>query len=302
MRVVLTGGTGFIGSRLCERLVFRGHEVIVLTRDASRSRDHLHPKVRVESWAEGAPRWESLVDGAAGLLNLAGESIAQRWTAGAKERIVRSRVAATERLFTAVEKAKVRPRVLVSASAVGYYGPRGDEELTEEAAPGADFLAETCLKWEEAARRFEGLGLRVVRIRTGLVLAPDGGALARMLLPFKAFAGGPLGSGRQWVSWIHRDDLVELFVFVLEHPDVSGVLNGTAPSPVTMGQLGKALGRALGRPSFLPVPEPILKVALGEMSTLLLEGQRVVPAHARSLGFSFRFPDIGPALQDLVGD
>lgn len=301
MRVIVTGGTGFIGPKLCERLVARGHDVIALTRDASRSRDHVHPKVRVVSWAEGAS-WEGFVDGAGALVNLAGETIAQRWTAAAKDRIVKSRVNAAARLKSACEKASQKPAALVNASAVGYYGPRGDEELTEDAAPGDDFLARTCVAWEDAARSFEPLGIRVARVRTGVVLGAGGGALAKMLPPFKAFAGGPLGSGTQWMSWIHQGDLVELYVVAVENAAVSGPLNATAPNPVTMREFATALGRALHRPSFAKVPAAVLRLALGEMSAVVLEGQRVVPKKALELGFTFRFTDVRSALKDVVGD
>jgi uncharacterized protein (TIGR01777 family) len=301
MRIVVTGGTGFIGPVLSTRLIAKGHDVVVLTRDASRSRDHLHPRVRVVSWAEGAPDWEGVLDGAGGVVSLAGESIAQRWTAAAKQRIVASRVGAAAKLRLAIEKAKERPAVLVNASAVGYYGPQGDETLTEDSPPGAGFLAGTCVKWEEAARAIEPLGVRVVRVRTGIVLGDDGGALAKMLPPFKAFLGGPLGSGRQWMSWIHRDDLVDLFVFALQNPNVTGALNGTAPSPVTMKGFATALGHALHRPSFAPVPAAALKLLLGEMSTLILDGQRVLPKRALDLGFTFRFTGVEAALKDVVG-
>ena len=301
MRVIVTGGTGFIGPKLCERLVARGHDVIALTRDASRSRDHVHPKVRVASWAEGAS-WEGFVDGAGALVNLAGETIAQRWTAGAKKRIAESRLDAAARLKAACEKASQKPAALVNASAVGYYGPRGDEELTEDAAPGDDFLARTCVAWEDAARSFEPLGMRVARVRTGVVLGAGGGALAKMLPPFKAFAGGPLGSGTQWMSWIHQGDLVELYVLAVENTAVSGPVNATAPNPVTMREFATALGRALHRPSFAKVPAAVLRLALGEMSAVVLEGQRVVPKKALELGFTFRFTDVRSALKDVVGD
>jgi uncharacterized protein (TIGR01777 family) len=301
MRVIVTGGTGFIGPKLCERLVSRGHDVIALTRDASRSRDHVHPKVRVVSWAEGAS-WEGFVDGAGALVNLAGETIAQRWTAKAKDRILTSRLNAAVRLKAACEKASQKPGVLVNASAVGYYGPRGDEPLAEDAAPGDDFLARTCVAWEDAARSFEPLGLRVAVLRTGVVLGAGGGALAKMLPPFKAFAGGPLGSGTQWMSWIHEHDLVELYVFAAENAAVSGPVNATAPNPVTMREFATALGRALHRPSFAKVPAAALTLALGEMATVVLDGQRVLPKKALDLGFSFRFTDVLPALKDVVGD
>lgn len=301
MRVILTGGTGFIGCRLAARLVARGHDPVVFTRDASRSHDALHPKARVVSWADGAPEWESLVDGAGGIVNLAGETIAQRWTSGSKERIGRSRTAAVERLLGAIGKAKAKPGVVVNASAVGYYGPHGDEELSEESPAGSDFLARTCVAWEEAARRFEALGIRTVRTRIGIVLGPEGGVLAKLLPLFRLGGGGPVGSGSQWMSWIHVEDLVDLFVWALETPEVTGVLNATAPRPVTNREFGKALGRALHRPAFAPAPALALKLALGEMSTLVLDGQRVLPRRALSLGFTFRHPELEGALGDLVG-
>jgi uncharacterized protein len=301
MRVIVTGGTGFIGPKLCERLVAKGHDVIALTRDASRSRDHVHPKVRVVSWAEGAA-WEGFVDGAGALVNLAGEPIAQRWTRSAKERIARSRLNAAARLEAAVGKAALKPGVLVNASAVGFYGPRGDEILAEDAPPGNDFLAKLCVDWEAAARTLEPLGLRVALLRTGIVLGDEGGALAKMLPPFKAFLGGPLGTGKQWMSWIHRDDLVELVVFAIENAAVSGPLNATAPNPVTMRDFATALGRALHRPSFAKAPAAAIRLALGEMATVVLDGQRVVPKKALDLGFAFRFTDVGAALRDVVGD
>lgn len=298
MRVIVTGGTGFIGSRLCENLVATGHEVVLFTRDASRSRDEIHPKVRVVSWAPGAV-WESWVDGAGAIVNLAGESIAQRWTEAAKQRIVRSRVDAATRLVGAIEKAAVKPSVLVNAAAVGYYGPHGDEILDEGAPPGTDFLAMTCVAWEESAKKAEALGVRVVLLRTGVVLG-DGGALAKMLPPFKAFAGGPIGSGQQWMSWIHRDDLVALFVFAIKNANAHGPINGTAPNPVTMKVFAKALGRVLHRPSLLPAPAAAVRLLLGEMATVVLDGQRVVPKKAQGLGFEFRFTEVEAALRDVT--
>jgi hypothetical protein len=252
------------------------------------------------SWAPGAD-WESWIDGAGGVLNLAGESIARRWTQAAKETILSSRLAATEKLLGAIEMAILKPSVLVNASAVGIYGPRGDEVLSEDAPPGRDFLAATCLAWEEAARKAEALGLRVVLIRTGVVLGREGGALARMLPPFKAFLGGPIGGGAQWMSWIHLEDLATLYVFALENPAATGPLNGTAPNPVTMKEFAAALGQALHRPSFLPVPALAVRLLLGEMATVVLDGQRVVPKKAEALGFPFRFPRIDAALRDVAG-
>ncbi len=300
MRVVVAGGTGFIGSRLWESLLAKGHDVVLLTRDASRSRDQIHPKVHVVSWAPGAA-WESWIDGAGGIVNLTGENLAQRWTKAAKARILSSRIEATEKLCSAIHKAILKPSVLVNASAVGIYGPRGDETLSEDASPGSDFLATTCVAWEEAARKVEPLGVRVALVRAGVVLGREGGALPKMLPPFKAFLGGPIGGGSQWMSWIHRDDLVALYVFALENSQVQGPLNGTAPNPVTMREFATALGHALHRPSFLPAPAPAVRLLLGEMATVVLDGQRVVPKKAQTLGFPFAFPRIDAALRDVVG-
>ena len=300
MRVVVAGGTGFVGSVLWEALLAKGHDVVLLTRDSSRSRDQIHPKVHVVSWAPGAA-WESWVDGAGGIVNLAGESIAQRWTKAAKARIVASRLEATEKLRAAIEKAILKPSVLVNASAVGIYGPRGEEALSEDSPLGSDFLATTCAAWEEAARKAEPLGARVALIRTGVVLGREGGALAKMLPPFKAFLGGRIGGGGQFLSWIHRDDLAALYIFALENSEARGPLNGTAPNPVTMKDFTTALGHALHRPSFLPVPAPAVRLLLGEMATVVLDGQRVFPKKAEELGFRFRFPRIDAALRDVAG-
>src|SRR5258706_1764932 len=299
MHVVVSGGSGFVGTRLGSGLIARGHQVTVLTRDASRSRDHLHPKVAVASWAAGA-EWEHVVDGAGAVVNLAGESLAKRWTEKTKERIVASRVGALERLFHAVEKAKERPAVLVSASAVGYYGPRGDEELTEESPPGDDFLARTCRSWEEAARRLEGLGMRVATPRFGLVLGEEGGALAKMLPPFRAGLGGPLGNGKQWISGVHAGDLVSLLALALESPAATGAINAVAPAPVRMNDFAKALGRALHRPAFLRVPAPVLKTLLGEMSTAVLDGQPVLPPRPEAPAFPFNKSEIAEALRSTL--
>ena len=299
MRVVVAGGTGFIGTRLSARLIADGHESIVLTRNAQKSRDHIHPSVRVASWAEGAD-WEGLIDGAGAIVNLAGESIAQRWTSGTKARILDSRIDAVRRLRDAIAKAKVKPGVVVNASAVGYYGPHGDEELTEESRSGDDFLADTCVRWEKAARTFEELVTRVVRVRIGIVLGEEGGALAKMLPPFRLGAGGPLGSGRQWMSWIHVDDLVELILWAIKAPTVMGAINATAPNPVTMREFAQTLGKVLHRPAIASVPGIALRLLLGEMSTMVLEGQRVLPQKTQALGFRFKHPKLEEALTDTL--
>ena len=297
MRVVVAGGTGFIGRRLVVRLREMGDEVVVLSRGTGAP--GLPPEVRIVPWAKGTA-WESAVDGMDGIVNLVGENVVQRWTAPAKDRILRSRLDAIAKLSAAIDGAKRRPAVLVSASAVGFYGAHGDEELTEEAAPGDDFLARTCVAWEGAARTLETLDVRVVRVRIGVVLAKDGGALAKMLPAFRAFAGGPVGSGEQWMSWIHRDDLVDLTVFALENPAASGILNGTAPNPVRNRDFASALGRVLHRPAIVPAPAAAVRLVFGEMATVILDGQRVTPKRVLDLGFRFRFPDLDAALHDAL--
>lgn len=300
MRVVVAGGTGFIGSALVETLRRDGHEVVVLTRRAGLS---LPEGVRAEAWDARTPGpWRRVLAGADAVVNLAGESIAaRRWTPAQKRRILESRVHATRALVDALAEAEPRPRVLVGGSAVGYYGPRGDEEVTEAEPAGDDFLARVCVAWEQEARRAEDLGVRVALLRTGVVLGRGGGALPRLVLPFRLFLGGPLGSGRQWVPWIHRDDLVDLIRFLIGRPDAAGPFNGTAPRPVTQAELCRALAAVLRRPCWLPAPAPLLRLALGEMAdALLLSGQRAVPARAQALGFRFRYPDVADALRDLL--
>lgn len=295
MSVVVTGGTGFLGSALVSALLAKGREAVVVSRDPSRA--------RVPGGAK-AVSWEDLptaVDGASAVVNLAGETIAQRWTTSAKARIVSSRAEAAERVGAALRRASARPSVLVNASAVGFYGDRGDEELTEASAPGTGFLAETTSAWEEAARRAAPDGVRLVLPRIGVVLGEEGGALSKMLLPFRLGLGGPLGNGRQWMPWIHRDDLVSLLLALLDDSRYEGPVNATAPDPVTMRDFAATLGRVLRRPAFAPAPAFAIRAAMGEMAALVLDGQRVLPRRAASLGFPFRFPSLEPALRDLLG-
>lgn len=297
MKYVVTGGTGFIGGALCQVLLDDGHEVVVLTRLARPSR---HRRQRFVGWSppDLGPWVQEGLDGADGLVHLAGESIvAARWTAEQKRRIVDSRVGSTETLVRAMRQVSRKPPVLVNASAVGYYGPQGDETLDESAPPGSDLLATTCQQWEAAARQAEPLGVRVVRVRIGVVLALDGGALAKMLPPFQRGLGGPLGSGRQWMSWIHRDDLISVIRWALADARVSGAVNATAPNPATMREFARTLGRVLHRPAVLPVPATVLRMLLGEMAQMLLTGQRVMPAAAQRLGFRFAYPELEAALR-----
>lgn len=294
MRVVVTGGTGFLGRALVAALAGRGDEAVVVTRDPSRA--GLPPGARGTGWDGLA----TAVDGAVAVVNLAGETIAQRWTTAAKARIVGSRAQAAEWVGAALRAAKGPPAVLVNASAVGYYGNRGDEELTEESLAGNGFLAETTLAWERAAREAVPDGVRLVLLRTGFVLGEEGGGLSKMLIPFRFGLGGPLGSGRQWVPWIHRDDLVALLLAALDDARFEGPVNATAPAPVPMKELAAALGRVLRRPAFAPAPAFAIRAAMGEMAALVLDGQRALPGKALALGFSFRFPDLEPALRDLL--
>lgn len=297
MRLIVAGGTGFIGSALCERLLERGHSLTLLTR--ARSPQTISPNKKWITWdpSSGSER-EDLVDGADGVINLAGEPIAaRRWTAAQKERIRSSRIHTTRALVAAIAKAREKPRFLINSSAVGYYGAHGDEAITERDGPGDDFLARVCVDWEEEARRAEGYGVRVIRLRTGVVLGRGGGALAKMVPPFKFFVGGPLGSGRQWMSWIHIEDEIGLIVFLLENSKAQGAVNATAPNPLTMKDFCKSLGSVLRRPSWAPVPAFALRLMFGEMAEMLLTGQRVLPEVALRLGYRFRYPTLSEALR-----
>jgi hypothetical protein len=299
MRITLTGASGFIGARLIPQLEAAGHVTRILGRKA---KPGLPAGTGFSIWdpAKGPPPREAL-DDADAIIHLAGEPVAQRWTPEVKRRIRASRVGVTGQLIDALSEQPHKPSVLVSASAVGYYGNRDDEVLTESSAPGKGFLPEVCVEWEKAATGAAGLGMRVVPIRIGVVLGRDGGALAGMLPPFRLGLGGRLGSGRQWMPWIHLDDICALIRFVLEHPEVSGPLNGAAPNPVRNVDFTAALGRALARPALLPIPEFGIRLLYGEMSEILFASQRVHPRAAQAAGFEFRHPEIFAALKDVLG-
>ncbi len=302
-RLVLTGGTGFIGSRIIPVLLERGDEITTLSRSPQRVGAKLGTAVQAVSWdPEAGPAPAQALRGRDAVVNLAGESVAQRWTADAKRRIHASREVGTRNLVAGVRalEAGERPGALISASAVGYYGKRGDERLTEQASPGADFLAETCVAWEREADAAGPLGLRVCKLRTGIVLDADEGALATQLRPFKLGLGGPVAGGHQYVPWIHVDDLVGLYLAAIDG-DWSGPFNGSAPEPVTNWAFAKALGRAVHRPAIAPIPGAALRLLLGEMAGLVTNGQRAVPAAALSKGHEFRFADLDAALVDVVG-
>ena len=295
MRVAVTGATGLIGSRVVAALRERGDEVTILTRDPARAGEGV-------AWRDpaGEPAPAEALAGRDGVIHLAGENVGRRWTAKAKSAIHDSRVRGTRNLVEGLRAAEPRPRVLVSQSAVGFYGGRGDEPVEESEPPGDDFLAQVTVGWEEEAQAAEQLGVRVVRTRTGIVLAPDGGALKRMLPPFKLGLGGPVGSGRQYMPWIHIDDVVGALLFCLDTEAASGPVNVTAPEPVPNREFAKTLGRVLGRPAVLPLPAAVLKLALGEMSLVVTTGQRAVPARLTELGYRFRHPELEAALRDVT--
>ena len=302
MRVLLTGGSGFIGRHLSEILRNRGDDVTVLTRNAARTGAGM-PASRVAVWDPLAgPAPVDLISSADAVVNLLGESIASgRWTAGRKKRIRESRILGTRNLVEGISRSPRRPKVLVSGSAIGFYGPRGDEEIDETSAAGGDFLADLSREWEAEARRAESLGVRVVLLRTGIVLGENGGALRSMLTPFKLGLGGPVGAGSQWMSWIHLDDLCGLIVHAIQEPSVSGPLNGTAPFPVRNREFAKTLGAVLNRPAFLPTPVFALRILLGEMAgPLLLTGQKVLPTVAQRTGYRFRHPALEDALRNIL--
>lgn len=298
MNLVITGASGFIGSELVRRLG-PGHDLRLLTR--RRPKQARLPGTNWILWEPGRPgEWESSIEGADGIINLAGEPIAnKRWSSEQKDRIRFSRVNTTRALVRAIAKAKNKPKFLISGSAVGYYGPRGDELLTENSPPGSGFLAEVCREWEDEAKLAQSHGVRVALLRTGIVLGKGKGALAKMVKPFKLFAGGYLGSGRQWMPWIHLEDEVGLIQFLMEREDAAGPFNATAPNPVTMEEFCKALADVLNRPSWAPVPASVLTLLLGEMAEMLLTGQRALPKAAQDLGYSFRYPTILEALRSL---
>jgi len=299
MRVTITGATGRIGTRLVAALRQRGDDVTVLSREPDRARSALGVEAR--AWRpESAPAPAEALAGRDAVLHLAGEDVAQRWSAEAKRRLLNSRELGTRNLVEGLRAADPRPAVLVSASAVGYYGPRGDEPVTEDAAPGDDFLARVCAAWEREAAAAEQLGVRVARVRTGVVLDRGGGALAKMLPFFRLGIGGPVAGGRQYMPWIHVDDLIGIYVAALDGEGWSGAVNATAPAPATNAEFSKALGRALRRPALAPVPAFAIRALYGEMATIVVTGQRAVPERTQALGYRFAHPELDRALRSAL--
>jgi uncharacterized protein (TIGR01777 family) len=297
MTIAITGASGFIGRRLMKQLAGADHKLRVLSRHAG---TNLPPGVQLYVGdAMKCPPPEESLDGADAVVHLAGEPIAQRWNDEVKQKIRESRATGTRNLVQALSMARQRPAVLVCGSAVGYYGSRGDEILTESSAPGKGFMADVCVAWEKEADLAESLGIRLVKLRTGVVLGANGGALAKMVPPFKAGMGGKLGHGDQWMSWVHLDDLVGLIQHALDNP-VRGALNGTSPNPVTNADFTKALSHSLSRPALVPMPAFTLKFMFGEMAEVMLASQRALPKAAEAAGYTFRYPALEPALANIL--
>ncbi|OGQ27531.1 MAG: TIGR01777 family protein [Deltaproteobacteria bacterium RIFCSPLOWO2_02_FULL_50_16] len=304
MKIILSGGSGFIGKALVEHFKKGGHQIVLLTRNPS----SLHPLagngIHIEVW-DGRQRgpWAQHVNGADIIINLAGERlVSQRWTEKQKYKILRSRIEATQALVEAVEHSSTKPTLFINASAIGYYGPLSKETATEDFPKGEGYVADVCELWEQEAHPVERWGVRLVLLRLGGVLGKSDGWLKKMLPSFQYFLGGALGSGRQWLSWIHLEDVVKSVQFIIEHHDLDGPINLTTPYPVTMNECAKTLGRILHRPSCFKVPGFILKLALGEMSEIILTGQKVLPQKLLNHGYSFSYPQLEPALIHILKD
>jgi uncharacterized protein (TIGR01777 family) len=295
MNVLITGGRGFIGRSLSRKLRDSGYNVAITTREQSDSEEKLTWNTHDLIPPETMSRFTAVV-------NLVGDPVAPaRWTEEKKERILSSRVKSTRALVDSMRSMNPKPNVFISASAIGYYGPHGDDYVTEDTPPASDFLADVCTQWEAEALKAEEMGIRVVLVRIGAVLESDGGALPTMAIPFKYFMGGPIGEGKQWFSWIHRDDVIGMLHLALENESVSGPLNATAPNPVTNREFSTALGRALHRPSCFTVPGFVIKLAFGELGSVMLTGQRVIPEKALKTGYRFKFSDVNDALRAIYG-
>ena len=307
MKDLIAGGTGVLGRALITNLAGAGYEITVLSRNPDRHRETMPDGVLVEYW-DGLPNgeWTGLVDGVDVVVNFAGENLAgegflpERWTSEKKKRLRQSRINSGQAIVEAITAAEQRPKVLVQSSAIGYYGPRDDEPITESEPAGDDFLASIAVEWEACTEAVEPLGVRRVIIRTGLIQTLQGGPLTRMYLPYKLFGGVYFGNGRQYWSWIHLDDEIRAIRFLMENELAQGPFNLTAPNPVTCRDFGKTLGKVMGRPSYMPVPGFALKLVIGEVATIVIDGQRVLPKKLEELGFSFQFAGLEQALQDII--
>ena len=301
MKILLTGGTGFIGIPLMQRLLGEGHQVVLLSRNPENFGVAANGSLMIERWdGKSSGFWAEQMNSIDGVINLAGEPIGlKRWNNTIKAAIRNSRIEATQVIVEAISQSTVRPKVLINASAVGFYGDVPLSDVDETIGRGRGFLAETCELWEHRALAAKKQGVRVTLLRTGIALEKDGGVLARMMVPFKAFAGGPPGTGRQWISWIHRDDVIEAILFILKNDGLEGPINITAPEPATMRDFCQILARTIGRPSWAPVPEIVLKAMLGEMSEMLLTGQRALPRKLLEAGFIFKYPNLEGAFKAI---
>jgi uncharacterized protein len=302
MKVLIFGGAGFVGRNLTDELVANGYQVFIVTRNLRKTANNLENKVQVIEWDNNSPLASiSELQEIDVVINLAGESIGnRRWSKSVKQEILSSRIRTTRAIVAAINNRTFQPKVLINASAVGYYGSRQDDVITEHEEAGQEFLAQVCRAWESEAYKAHSDLTRVVTIRLGVVLGREG-ALNRMAMPFRFYIGGPLGTGKQWLSWIHIKDLTSMLRFIIEHQELTGPINATAPESVTMRNFCNVLGDVMNRPSWLPVPEFILKIALGQMAEMLLHGQRVVPNRIIGAGFEFRYPNLRSALEDALG-
>ena len=305
MKIAITGATGFVGSRLVERLHERGDRLLILSRDAAKARrifpESVFPNLEIIAYTpEKSGTWQNAIAGCDAVVNLAGAPIAdERWTPERQQIILNSRKIGTEKIVEAISQAKPKPQVLVNASAIGYYGTSETATFDETSQSGDDFLASVCTQWEAAAQTVKKAGVRLVILRFGIVLGM-GGALEKMLFPFQLFAGGPLGTGRQWFSWIHRDDLVNLIIFSLRQNEIEGTFNATAPNPVRLNEFCQNLGKVLQRPSWLPVPSFALQMLLGDAAKVVLEGQQVLPKRTLSTNFEYQYKTLKPALEQIL--
>ncbi|WP_066374983.1 MULTISPECIES: TIGR01777 family oxidoreductase [unclassified Anabaena] len=305
MKIAITGATGFVGSELVARLHKDGHQIIVLTRNTASARKvfpaEAFSNVEIVAYTpttSGA--WQDTIAGCDGVVHLAGEPIAEkRWTPQQEQEILNSRKLGTQKIVEAIAKANPKPRVLVNTSAIGYYGTSETATFDESSTPGNDFLAQVCQAWEAEAEKVKQAGVRLVILRFGIVLGL-GGALGKMITPFKLFAGGPIGSGRQWFSWIHLEDVVNLIIQALTNPQMEGVYNATAPNPVRMNDLSQTMGKVMNRPSWLPVPGFALEAMLGDGARVVLEGQQVLPKRTLESGFQYQYPNLEPALKEIL--
>ncbi len=300
MRTIVAGGSGLIGRALVDSLVQDGHEVIVLSRNPDTVRN-LPKGAGAEKWdGKTAQGWGKFANGADTIVNLAGATLSERWSDARKQEIRQSRVNAGQAIVDAVKAAEKKPRVVIQSSAVGYYGPRGAEEITEDSRAGSGFLAGVCQAWEASTAELDSMGVRRPIMRTGVVLDKNGGALPKMVMPVKMFVGGPLGSGQQYLPWIHLQDEVAAIRWLIDNQNAHGAYNLSAPKPLTNKEFTQAIGKVLGRPTFMPVPAFAMQMMFGEMSTLLLDGQREIPARLVKEGFKFTFTDAAAALRDVL--